>query len=150
VHTGVHVGDDLETYLAAARQSREQNITLFDEPLKKIVCVMQGDEFFSTWVANKAVYRTRMALADGGELVIIAPGLERFGEQPEVDRIIRRVGYVGTPKVIKPATTTDGENWSGRGVSTIVRGAITTASVGYWSPRSRRHCRRASSGSRPR
>jgi len=101
VHTGVHVGDDLETYLAAARQSRAQNITLFDKPVKKIVCVMQGDEFFSTWVANKSVYRTRMALADGGELVVIAPGLKRFGEQPEVDDFIRKYGYVGTPRVME-------------------------------------------------
>jgi len=101
VHTGVHVGDDLETYLAAARQSREENITVFDEPVKKIVCVMQSDEFFSTWVANKAIYRTRMALADDGELVVIAPGLKRFGEQPEVDALIRKYGYVGTPKVME-------------------------------------------------
>jgi nickel-dependent lactate racemase len=101
VHTGVYVGDDLETYLEAARQSREQNITVLDEPLDKVVCVMQGDEFFSTWVANKAVYRTRMALADGGELVVIAPGLKRFGEQPEVDEIIRRYGYCGTPKAME-------------------------------------------------
>jgi nickel-dependent lactate racemase len=101
VHTGVYVGDDLETYLAAARQSREKNITLFDEPVRKIVCVMQGDEFFSTWVANKAIYRTRMALADGGELVIIAPGLKRFGEQPEVDAFIRKYGYVGTPRIME-------------------------------------------------
>jgi len=100
VHTGLHVGDDLETYLGAARQSRDQNITIFDEPVSKIVCVMQGDEFFSTWVANKAVYRTRMALADEGELVIIAPGLKRFGEQPEVDTFIRKYGYVGTPRVM--------------------------------------------------
>ena len=35
VHTGVYVGDDLETYLAAARQSREENITLFDEPMRE-------------------------------------------------------------------------------------------------------------------
>ena len=101
VHTGMYVGDDLETYLAAARQSREENITVFDEPLKKIVCVMQGDEFFSTWVANKAIYRTRMALADGGELVVIAPGLKRFGEQPEVDDFIRKYGYVGTGRVME-------------------------------------------------
>jgi nickel-dependent lactate racemase len=100
VHTGVYVGDDLETYLAAARHSRDENITLFDEPVQKIVCVMQEDEFFSTWVANKAVYRTRMALADGGELIIIAPGLKRFGEQPEVDAFIRKYGYVGTPRVM--------------------------------------------------
>ena len=62
---------------------------------------MQGDEFFSTWVANKAVYRTRMALADGGELIVIAPGLKRFGEQPEVDAFIRKYGYVGTPRVME-------------------------------------------------
>jgi hypothetical protein len=101
VHTGLYVGDDLETYLAAARQSREENITVFDEQVEKIVCVMQGDEFFSTWVANKAIYRTRMALADGGELIVIAPGLKRFGEQPEVDAFIRKYGYVGTPRVME-------------------------------------------------
>ena len=100
-HTGVYVGDDLETYLAAARQSREQNITVLDEPVERVVCVMQGDEFFSTWVANKAVYRTRMVLADGGELIVIAPGLKRFGEQPEVDAIIRKYGYCGTEKVME-------------------------------------------------
>jgi nickel-dependent lactate racemase len=100
VHTGYHAGDNLETYLAAARQSREQNITLFDEPVAKIVCVMQGDEFFSTWVANKAIYRTRMALADGGELVILAPGLKRFGEQEDVDRLIRKYGYVNSERIL--------------------------------------------------
>lgn len=101
VHTGCFVGDDLETYLAAARLSRQQNVTVFDEPVKKMVCVMQADEFVSTWVANKAVYRTRMAMEDDGELLIIAPGLKRFGEQPEIDAIIRKYGYVGTPKVME-------------------------------------------------
>jgi nickel-dependent lactate racemase len=101
VHTGFHVGDDLDTYLTAAKQARQQNITILEEPLKKVVCVMQEDEFFSTWVANKAVYRTRMALADGGELLIIAPGLKRFGEQPEVDGLIRKYGYCGTPRVME-------------------------------------------------
>jgi nickel-dependent lactate racemase len=98
VHSGVYVGDDLETYLAAARRSKAQNITVFDEPIKKVVAVMQADEFRSTWVANKAVYRTRMAMADGGELLILAPGLERFGEQDDVDAFIRKYGYCGTPK----------------------------------------------------
>ena len=91
----------METYLAAARQSREQNITVLEEPLERVVCVMQGDEFFSTWVANKAVYRTRMAIADGGELLIIAPGLKRFGEQADVDALIRKYGYVGTSQVMQ-------------------------------------------------
>jgi len=101
VHTGLHVGDDQDTYLEAARQSREQNITVFDEPIRRVVCVMQADEFVSTWVANKAIYRTRMAIADGGELIVIAPGLARFGEQPEVDAIIRKYGYAGTAKVME-------------------------------------------------
>ena len=100
VTSGIYVGDDVETYLEAARASREQNITVFDEPVKKIVAVMQADEFRATWVANKAVYRTRMALADGGELLILAPGVERFGEQPEVEALIRKYGYKGTPRTL--------------------------------------------------
>ena len=99
-HTGVYVGDDVETYMEAARASREQNITIVS-PLKKVVAVMQGDEFYSTWVANKAIYRTRKAMADGGELLIIAPGLKRFGEQPDVDSLIRKYGYSGTENVMK-------------------------------------------------
>jgi nickel-dependent lactate racemase len=95
VTTGVYVGDDLETYLMAARASSRQNITTFDEPVPKIVAVMQADEFRSTWVANKAVYRTRLAIETGGELLIIAPGLERFGEQDAVDQLIRKYGYCG-------------------------------------------------------
>lgn len=105
VTSGIYVGDDLETYLEAARASKAQNITVFDEPVKKIVAVMQGDEFFATWVANKAVYRTRMAMADGGELLIIAPGVKRFGEQPEVEEIIRTFGYRGTPYVMEKYKT---------------------------------------------
>jgi nickel-dependent lactate racemase len=101
VHSGVYVGDDLETYLMAARRSRAQNITTLEDPLKKVVAVMQRDEFRTTWVANKAIYRTRMAMADGGELLVIAPGVERFGEQTEVDALIRRYGYCGTKRVLE-------------------------------------------------
>ena len=99
-HTGFYVGDDLDTYLMGAKASRRQNITV-TPPLSKVVAVMQGDEFYSTWVANKAIYRTRMAMADGGELLIIAPGLRRFGEQSDVDALIRRYGYFGTENVMR-------------------------------------------------
>jgi nickel-dependent lactate racemase len=100
VHSGMYVGDDLETYLMAARLSRSLNITTLESPLKKVVAVMQADEFRTTWVANKAVYRTRMAMADGGELLVIAPGVEKFGEQPEVDALIRKYGYCGTDRAL--------------------------------------------------
>ena len=100
VTCGVYVGDDLETYLMAARASTRENITIVEKPISKVVAVMQADEFHSTWVANKAIYRTRMAIADGGELLIIAPGLERFGEQAPVDRLIRKYGYRGTAQTL--------------------------------------------------
>jgi nickel-dependent lactate racemase len=99
-HCGVFAGEDVDTYLGAAKLSQRRNITVVP-PLKKVVAVMQGDEFYSTWVANKAVYRTRKAMADGGELLIIAPGLERFGEQPEIDAIIRKYGYTGTDNIME-------------------------------------------------
>jgi nickel-dependent lactate racemase len=100
VHSGFYCGDDVDTYLTASQQSASENITVVP-PLKKVVAVMQENEFFSTWVANKAIYRTRKAMADGGELVIIAPGLKRFGEQEEVDRIIRKYGYSGKDRIMK-------------------------------------------------
>lgn len=58
-------------------------------------------EFKSTWLGNKSVYRTRMAIADGGELLVLAPGVERFGEDDKVDELIRKYGYVGRMKVLE-------------------------------------------------
>jgi nickel-dependent lactate racemase len=95
--TGLYVGQDTETYVQAARYARRKTVFMFENPLKKVICFMDGKEFHSTWVANKAIYRTRKVIEDGGELIIIAPGVERFGEQEEVDRMIRKYGYKGTP-----------------------------------------------------
>ena len=122
VHTGVFVGDDLETYLQAARLSRRVNITTFDRPIKKIVAHMQGDEFRSTWVANKAVYRTRMAMEDGGELLILAPGLERFGEQPDVDKLIRKYGYDTTPSILAQYRTNPDMQDLAHGTAHLIHG----------------------------
>jgi nickel-dependent lactate racemase len=123
VISGLYAGDDLDTYLQAARRSREQNITVFDKPVKKIVAVMQPDEFRATWVANKAVYRTRMAIADGGELLILAPGVERFGEQPEVDALIRKYGYKGTPRTLELYKTEADMQEIPHGVAHLIHGS---------------------------
>jgi nickel-dependent lactate racemase len=123
VTSGLYIGDDLETYLQAARRSREQKITIFEKPIRKIVAVMQADEFRATWVANKAVYRTRMAIADGGELLIIAPGVERFGEQPEVDALIRKYGYKGTPRTLALYKTEADMQGISHGVAHLIHGS---------------------------
>jgi hypothetical protein len=77
------------------------NVTLLDEPLQKVVVYLDPAEFKSTWLGNKAIYRTRMAIADGGELIVLAPGVARFGEDAEIDRLIRKYGYRGTPHTLR-------------------------------------------------
>ncbi|MCD6415928.1 MAG: DUF2088 domain-containing protein [Planctomycetes bacterium] len=93
---GIFVGDDHATFLQAARLSQQVNITLLHEPQPRIVAYLDPEEFKSAWLGNKAVYRTRMAIADGGELIVIAPGIRTFGEDREIDGLIRRHGYRGT------------------------------------------------------
>jgi carbohydrate kinase (thermoresistant glucokinase family) len=83
-------------FRAAARLSVRCNLELVPEPERRVVCRLDPEEFRSTWLGNKAVYRTRMALADGGELVVLAPGVSRFGEDDAIDALIRRHGYHGT------------------------------------------------------
>ena len=100
VMRGLYVGDDARTFETAAELSRAVNMTFLDEPLSKVVVYLDPREFKSTWLGNKAIYRTRMAMADDGELIIIAPGLREFGEDPEIDRLIRKYGYRGTPTTL--------------------------------------------------
>ena len=98
---GFFAGDGEAPFLAAAKLSVETNLQLLDKPLKKVVVYLDPEEFKSTWLGNKAVYRTRMAIADDGDLIILAPGLQEFGEDPENDRLIRKYGYKGTPNTLK-------------------------------------------------
>lgn len=101
VMRGLYIGDDAQTFEIAAELSRNVNMTFLDEPLSKAVVYLDPREFRSTWLGNKAIYRTRMAMADDGELIIIAPGLREFGEDVEIDRLIRKYGYRGTPATLK-------------------------------------------------
>lgn len=98
---GLYIGDDAQTFEIAAELSRNVNMSFLDEPLTKTVVYLDPREFRSTWLGNKAIYRTRMAMADDEELIIIAPGLREFGEDAEIDRLIRKYGYRGTPTTLK-------------------------------------------------
>ncbi len=98
---GMYIGDDEECFIKAAALSLEVNFQLLEKPLKKVVVYLDPSEFKSTWLGNKSVYRTRMAIDDGGDLIVLAPGLKEFGEDKEIDRLIRKYGYVGSDKVLK-------------------------------------------------
>lgn len=93
---GLFIGDDQECFNQASELSQKVNIEILDSPLKKCVVYLDPSEYKSTWLGNKAIYRTRMAMADGGEVIILAPGLQDFGEDGEIDTLIRKYGYNGT------------------------------------------------------
>lgn len=98
---GLYIGDDFECFQKAADLSLQVNFEMLDKPLKKVVVYLDPSEFKSTWLGNKSVYRTRMAIDDGGELIVLAPGLHEFGEDKQIDALIRKYGYVNTPKVLE-------------------------------------------------
>jgi nickel-dependent lactate racemase len=97
---GLFVGDDAECFERAAELSLKVNFVMLDHPIRKAVVYLDPSEFKSTWLGNKSIYRTRMALADHAELIVLAPGVREFGEDPAIDQLIRQYGYVGTPAVL--------------------------------------------------
>ncbi len=97
---GLYFGGDDQTFQAAAELSRQINFQVLDEPIKRCVVYLDPEEFHTTWLGDKAIYRTRMAMADDGELIVLAPGLSGFGEDPQIDQLIRKYGYHGTSQTL--------------------------------------------------
>jgi nickel-dependent lactate racemase len=108
VMRGMFIGDDNECFERAAELSLKCNFLMMDREIKKAVVFLDPQEFHSTWLGNKSVYRTRMALADGAELIVLAPGVREFGEDKMIDVLIRRYGYCGTPATLE-AVKSDAE-----------------------------------------
>ncbi len=98
---GLFIGDDFECFRRAAELSLETNFIMVEKPIRKCLVWLDPKEFMSTWLGNKAVYRTRMALADDAELIVMAPALREFGEDKTIDMLIRKYGYHGTPATLK-------------------------------------------------
>jgi nickel-dependent lactate racemase len=98
---GLFIGEGRECLTEAIHLAQEKNIDFVDGAVKKCVVRLEPGEYHSTWLGNKAIYRTRMLMADGGELIILAPGVERFGEDPECDRLIRKYGYRGREAILE-------------------------------------------------
>jgi nickel-dependent lactate racemase len=101
VMRGLFIGDDNEAFERAAALSLECNFLMMDREIRKAVVFLDPHEFRSTWLGNKSVYRTRMALADGAELIVLAPGVHEFGEDAAIDALIRKYGYCGTPATLE-------------------------------------------------
>ena len=102
---GLFIGEDTECFYRAAELSVKVNFEMVEEPIRKAVVYLDPHEFHSTWIGNKAVYRTRMGLADGGHLIVLAPGVKEFGEDKKIDGLIRKYGYRGTPATLAAVET---------------------------------------------
>ena len=100
VTRGLFAGDDAACFRRGAELCRQANLTRVEKAPKKVVVYLDPLEYRSTWLGNKAVYRTRMLIADGGELIVLAPGVKEFGEDRAIDRLIRKFGYRGTPTTL--------------------------------------------------
>ncbi len=98
---GLYIGRERSNFEAAVKKSQQINLTHMAKRLQKVVVYLDPREFKSTWLGNKSIYRTRMAIADGGELIVLAPAVAHFGEDAENDRLIRKYGYVGREQVLK-------------------------------------------------
>lgn len=92
---GLFIGEGRECLTEAVKLAQQKNIDFVEHGIKKCVVYLDPSEFRSTWLGNKAVYRTRMAMDDGGELIVLAPGVEKFGEDDQCDALIRKYGYKG-------------------------------------------------------
>lgn len=102
IHThGLFIGRERLYFEKAVELAQKKNLNLVDKPFRTCVVMLDGKEFKSTWLGNKAIYRTRMAMADGGNLIVLAPGVEKFGEDPEIDGLIRKYGYCGREQTIR-------------------------------------------------
>lgn len=97
---GLFIGKERNALEEAVALAQQKNIDFVDKGIKKCVVYLDPKEFKSTWLGNKAVYRTRMAVADDGDLIVLAPGVTKFGEDEQVDQLIRKYGYCGRLQVL--------------------------------------------------
>ncbi len=102
LHTrGLYIGDDHQTFFEAAKLAKEVNITHLDRAPQHVVAYLDPAEFKSTWLGNKSIYRTRLAIATGGRLTVLGPAVEEFGEDPQIDQLIRKYGYRTKSEIIQ-------------------------------------------------
>ncbi len=108
MHTrGLFIGDDHDTFYQAAALAEKVNIYDLEKSPNHIVAYLEPDEFKSTWLGNKAIYRTRLAIADGGRLTILAPNVGKFGEDSRIDALIRKYGYQTKAEIIQMVEDND-------------------------------------------
>ncbi len=97
---GLFISEKRSGLEEAIKLAQEKNLEFLDKGIDKCIVYLDPKEFKTTWLGNKAIYRTRMAINDGGKLIVLGEGIKRFGEDLGVDKLIRKYGYVGRLKIL--------------------------------------------------
>ena len=97
---GLYIGQSRKPFEHACELAQKLNIVHVERRAAKVVAYLEPTELKTTWVGNKGVYRTRMMIANGGELILLAPGIRAFGENEEMDAMTRKYGYTGTKHIL--------------------------------------------------
>lgn len=131
---GLYIGDDAQCFELAAELAREVNFTRVEKPLRKVVVRLDPKKFHSTWIGNKAIYRTRMAIADGGRLIVLGKGVSTFGEDPEIDVLIRKYGYRTTPEILQAVEKNDDLRANLSAAAHLIHGTSENRFTITWCP----------------
>jgi hypothetical protein len=131
---GLYIGDDTDCFEQAAELAKVVNFTRVDELLKKVVVRLDPKKFHSTWIGNKAIYRTRMAIADGGHLIVLGKGVKTFGEDEEINVLIKKYGYRTTPEILDAVQKNDDLRGNLSAAAHLVHGSSENRFKITWCP----------------
>jgi nickel-dependent lactate racemase len=83
-------GDPKEAWRRAVAYSARRHIVWLDDPVDRVLAVMPP-MYADIWTAGKGVYKTEPAVADGGEVIVLAPHVTEVSHVH--GHLIGTVGY---------------------------------------------------------
>lgn len=124
-------GDPIAAWKAAAAVSAAVHVRYLDAPVRRVLSVMPA-KYDDMWTAAKGFYKVEPIVADGGQVVILAPHISTIAEMhPEIEEI----GYHTRDYFVRQWDRFKHLHWGVLAHSTHLRGA------GSYHERTGEHCR---------
>lgn len=117
----VTFGDSRAAWSAAADVSGDAHVTYVDAPYARVLSVVPA-RYGDMWTAAKGFYKVEPVVADGGEVVVLAPHVR---ELSAVHKEIERIGYHCRDYFTAQWERFKDEPWGTLAHSTHLRGAGT-------------------------
>lgn len=88
--SGVFIGEPETAFSSAADLSAKEHIVWVEQPYQQVLSVLP-QMYNELWVGAKGMYKVEPAVADGGEVILYGPHLDRISRND--GELIRKVGY---------------------------------------------------------